>query len=192
MKSGDCRVLIASDVVARGIDIECVTYIINYDVPKNSEMYIHRIGRTGRAGRTGESFTLVCRRDWCKAQDLIKILSHAGQVVPDELIAMAERFKNRIDRGGDFRRGGRGGNQGEYGRGSYSNNYGSRQGMSQGGFGNQGGFGVDSSPREGGRGYGNYPDNREYSDFSSREYNRGGGHGGYGGRGRGRSSYNNY
>ena len=51
--------LVATDVAARGLDIEHVTHVINYDVPNNTEIYVHRIGRTGRVGRTGRAITFV-------------------------------------------------------------------------------------------------------------------------------------
>jgi ATP-dependent RNA helicase RhlE len=57
-KNGNTRVLIATDVAARGIDIEAVSHVINYDIPEAPEDYVHRIGRTGRAGSTGRAITL--------------------------------------------------------------------------------------------------------------------------------------
>ncbi len=57
-KDGKCRILICSDVAARGIDIPAVSHVINFDVPHNAEDYVHRIGRTGRAGRKGKAFML--------------------------------------------------------------------------------------------------------------------------------------
>jgi len=57
-KSGKTRVLVATDVAARGIDIDSVSHVINYDVPVVPEDYVHRIGRTGRAGNTGRAITL--------------------------------------------------------------------------------------------------------------------------------------
>ncbi len=57
-KSGDIKILICSDVAARGIDIDDVTHVFNYDVPHNPEDYVHRIGRTGRAGKSGRAITL--------------------------------------------------------------------------------------------------------------------------------------
>ena len=58
-KNGSMRVLVATDVAARGIDIDSVSHVINYDVPEVAEDYVHRIGRTGRAGQTGRAITLV-------------------------------------------------------------------------------------------------------------------------------------
>ena len=58
-KNGRMRVLVATDVAARGIDIDSVSHVINYDVPEVAEDYVHRIGRTGRAGQTGRAITLV-------------------------------------------------------------------------------------------------------------------------------------
>ena len=62
-KSGDVPLLVASDVAARGIDIEGLSHVFNFDVPMNAEDYVHRIGRTGRAGRSGRAFTLVAGKD---------------------------------------------------------------------------------------------------------------------------------
>jgi ATP-dependent RNA helicase DeaD len=58
-RDGQADLLVATDVAARGLDIETVTHVINYDIPWDVEQYIHRIGRTGRAGRTGDAITLV-------------------------------------------------------------------------------------------------------------------------------------
>ena len=62
-RNGELKLLVASDVAARGLDIPDVGHVFNYSPPPNSDDYVHRIGRTGRAGRTGESFTLVCPED---------------------------------------------------------------------------------------------------------------------------------
>ena len=62
-RSGQSRVLVATDVAARGIDVENIDLVINYDVPDKPEYYVHRIGRTGRAGKTGLACTLVSDRD---------------------------------------------------------------------------------------------------------------------------------
>ena len=62
-KSGEARVLVASDVAARGLDIAGLSHVFNFDVPHNPEDYVHRIGRTGRAGLSGRAFTLVATDD---------------------------------------------------------------------------------------------------------------------------------
>lgn len=59
-KSGEIKILVATDVASRGIHIDGVSHVINYDLPQDSENYVHRIGRTARAGRTGTSFSLAC------------------------------------------------------------------------------------------------------------------------------------
>ncbi|MFN3834927.1 MAG: DEAD/DEAH box helicase [Glycocaulis sp.] len=62
-KSGAVRILVASDVAARGLDIPAVSHVFNFDIPRNADDYVHRIGRTGRAGLSGESITLVTGED---------------------------------------------------------------------------------------------------------------------------------
>ncbi|XP_076659541.1 putative ATP-dependent RNA helicase DDX43 [Halictus rubicundus] len=91
LKTGEVQILLATDVASRGIDIEDVTHVLNYDFPRDIEEYVHRVGRTGRAGRTGESITFMTRRDWGLARELINILEEANQEVPEELYRMAER-----------------------------------------------------------------------------------------------------
>ena len=59
-KSGEIRALVATDIAARGIDIDDLPHVVNYEIPNVSEDYVHRIGRTGRAGATGEAVSLVC------------------------------------------------------------------------------------------------------------------------------------
>lgn len=122
IKSGEVHILIATDVASRGLDIEDITYVVNYDFPRNIEEYVHRVGRTGRAGRSGTSLSFMTRSDWSSAAELIGILNEAAQEVPDELKEMAERFKVRKEREnaeraafGNVRRGG-GGDRGS-GRG---------------------------------------------------------------------------
>lgn len=62
-KQGEMQYLVATDVASRGLDIEDITHVINYDIPLNAESYVHRIGRTGRAGKTGIALTLVTPRE---------------------------------------------------------------------------------------------------------------------------------
>ncbi|MBR5950306.1 MAG: DbpA RNA binding domain-containing protein [Actinomycetaceae bacterium] len=63
LKSGGLDVIIATDVAARGLDVERVGLVVNYDVPRESDTYVHRIGRTGRAGREGEALTFITSRE---------------------------------------------------------------------------------------------------------------------------------
>ncbi len=58
-KSGSVRVLVATDIAQRGLDISGITHVINYDVPQQAEDYVHRIGRTGRAAKEGDAFTFM-------------------------------------------------------------------------------------------------------------------------------------
>jgi len=69
-KNRHIRILIATDIVSRGIDIDDIQMVINFDVPRDPEDYVHRIGRTARANREGQAVTLVTPRDW---QHLLKI-----------------------------------------------------------------------------------------------------------------------
>uniref|UniRef100_A0A2C9L7A0 RNA helicase n=1 Tax=Biomphalaria glabrata TaxID=6526 RepID=A0A2C9L7A0_BIOGL len=113
-KDGSVRILVATDVASRGLDVKDITHVVNYDFPSHIEEYVHRIGRTGRAGRSGIALTFVTRNDWKNARQLINILTEAGQDVPDDLVSMAERFaafklrtEEEFERGGFSRRGGR-------------------------------------------------------------------------------------
>ncbi|MDH4275367.1 MAG: DEAD/DEAH box helicase, partial [Gammaproteobacteria bacterium] len=63
LRTGECRVLVATDIAARGIDVANITHVINFDLPKFAEDYVHRIGRTGRAGATGTAISFVSRND---------------------------------------------------------------------------------------------------------------------------------
>ncbi|XP_008577120.1 PREDICTED: probable ATP-dependent RNA helicase DDX43 isoform X1 [Galeopterus variegatus] len=92
-KTGKVRILIATDLASRGLDVHDVTHVYNYDFPRNIEEYVHRVGRTGRAGRTGMAITLITRNDWRIATELINILERASQSIPEELVSMAERYK---------------------------------------------------------------------------------------------------
>ncbi|MDR3256513.1 MAG: DEAD/DEAH box helicase [Endomicrobium sp.] len=69
-RSGAIEILIATDVAARGIDVDDIDMIFNYDVPKDDEDYVHRIGRTGRAGKTGKAFSFVSGKDIYKLRDI--------------------------------------------------------------------------------------------------------------------------
>merc|ERR1712020_377319 len=109
-KNGSTSILVATDVAARGLDVDDVKFVINYDYPSNSEDYIHRIGRTGRKGNTGTAYTLFSPRNGAKAKDLVDVLTEAKQTVNPKLneLSVTGAFRARAyGRGGG--RGGRGG-----------------------------------------------------------------------------------
>ncbi|XP_060872058.1 probable ATP-dependent RNA helicase DDX43 [Metopolophium dirhodum] len=116
LRNGEVNILIATDVASRGIDINDITVVINYDFTKDIEEYVHRVGRTGRAGKTGLAITLMTRRDWGKAKDLVEVMEKSGQDVPPELQEMASRYEAKRERdraeGGDRPFRGRGGGRG--------------------------------------------------------------------------------
>ncbi|KAL0844252.1 hypothetical protein Bca101_017498 [Brassica carinata] len=90
------NVLVATDVVGRGIDIPDLAHVINYDMPKSIEMYTHRIGRTGRAGKTGVATSFLTLDDTDVFYDLKQILVQSNSAVPPELARYeASRFKTR-------------------------------------------------------------------------------------------------
>ena len=73
-REGQADILVATDVAARGLDIDTVTHVINYDIPFDVEQYVHRIGRTGRAGRTGDAMTLIERRERRQLQTIERMI----------------------------------------------------------------------------------------------------------------------
>ncbi len=72
-RAGTTNILIATDVAARGIDVDDVEIVLNYDIPQDIEYYVHRIGRTGRAGKKGRSFTFVCGKEIYKLYEIERI-----------------------------------------------------------------------------------------------------------------------
>ncbi len=122
-KNGDIRVLVATDIAARGIDIEQLPHVINFELPNVSEDYVHRIGRTGRAGNEGEAISLVCVDEHDLLKNIEKLINKDIKKVyldgfeVDKSIK-AEPIQN--GRGGkQQRRGGQGqrGGQSQRGRG---------------------------------------------------------------------------
>ena len=73
-KSNSIRVLVATDIAARGIDIPLLPHVINFELPNVPEDYVHRIGRTGRAGASGEAISLVCSEETEYQKEIEKIL----------------------------------------------------------------------------------------------------------------------
>ncbi|HYE66250.1 MAG TPA: DEAD/DEAH box helicase [Pyrinomonadaceae bacterium] len=80
-KEGQTRVLVATDIAARGIDVEAVSHVINYDVPAAPEDYVHRIGRTGRAGKAGRAITLVAPADELSMRGIERLTGQAVERV---------------------------------------------------------------------------------------------------------------
>jgi ATP-dependent RNA helicase RhlE len=78
-KSGKYEVMVATDIAARGIDVEGVTHVINYDVPQHPEDYVHRIGRTGRAQKVGDAFTLFAIQELCYVQAIERFIGQQIQ-----------------------------------------------------------------------------------------------------------------
>ncbi len=117
-KSGQYDVLVATDIVARGIDIDDIEMVINYDVPHDTEDYVHRIGRTARANRDGRAITFVNEEDQYWFQQIEKFLEKVVEKMPlpegcgegPEYIKLNKPKKNNG-------RGGKGGKQGGKGRG---------------------------------------------------------------------------
>ncbi|CAD7002858.1 unnamed protein product [Ceratitis capitata] len=105
-RSGRANILVATDVAARGLDVDGIKYVINFDFPQSSEDYIHRIGRTGRKHSTGTSYAFFTRKNAKCARALIDILREANQNVNPEL----EYIARSAGSSGGRSRGGRGGN----------------------------------------------------------------------------------
>ncbi|XP_063240452.1 uncharacterized protein LOC134541157 isoform X2 [Bacillus rossius redtenbacheri] len=112
-RSGKSPILVATDVAARGLDVEDVKFVINFDYPSSSEDYVHRIGRTGRSQKTGTAYTFFTSSNARQAADLVAVLREANQVINPKLYEMAEMAKGMGGRGRNrWRgrdRGGRGG-----------------------------------------------------------------------------------
>uniref|UniRef100_A0AAY4A3K8 RNA helicase n=1 Tax=Denticeps clupeoides TaxID=299321 RepID=A0AAY4A3K8_9TELE len=111
-RSGKAPVLIATDVASRGLDVEDVKFVINYDYPNSSEDYVHRIGRTARSTNKGTAYTFFTPGNLRQARDLVRVLEEARQAINPKLLQL-------VDSG----RGGGGGGRMRYrGSGSSSNN----------------------------------------------------------------------
>ncbi|XP_058837765.1 uncharacterized protein LOC131693706 [Topomyia yanbarensis] len=128
-RNGRQGILVATDVAARGLDVEDVKFVINYDYPSNSEDYVHRIGRTGRSNNTGTAYTLFTNSNANKAGDLINVLREANQVINPKLVEMSKSGM---------------------GRGGRNNRYGNRFGGQQNRPPRDGGYGGQRNDRFGG------------------------------------------
>ena len=169
MRRGQVRVLVATDVAARGIDVPTITHVVNYDLPKFPEDYVHRIGRTGRAGRNGLAISLV---NHAEGMNVKRIERFTKQLIPVGVVEGFEPKRAAPTRSasrpgwkpGDGRNAGKPG-QRSFAKPSYGDrpqsesryaDRGPREGTS---FGDrpqrEGGFRRDAAPREGG--YGDRP-----------------------------------
>jgi len=99
-RSGETNILVATDVAARGLDIENVDVVINFELPDDSENYVHRIGRTGRAGRKGLAFSLVSEKDveaLKRLESFLKSKLEIGWLEDDELVDKFKDFPYTFD-----------------------------------------------------------------------------------------------
>lgn len=96
LRGAKLDVLVATDVVARGLDVERISHVINYDVPHDTESYIHRIGRTGRAGRTGNAILFIAPRE----KRMLYAIERATKqpITPMDLPTIADINKSRVER----------------------------------------------------------------------------------------------
>jgi ATP-dependent RNA helicase RhlB len=107
LKAGKIRILVATDVAARGLDVEALELVVNYDVPEDAESYVHRIGRTARAGKAGKAITLACEKFVYGLYSIEKYLGAKIPVMPfDEALLLEDRssgLRFARDRGGEGR-----------------------------------------------------------------------------------------
>eukprot|EP00198_Chlamydomonas_reinhardtii_P000687 XP_001690022.1 DEAD-box RNA helicase [Chlamydomonas reinhardtii] len=87
-KNGTHPIMLATDVAARGLDVKDIKVVVNYDMPKTAEDYVHRIGRTGRAGATGTAYSFFTNGDARLARQVVDVMQEAGQQPPPELMQM--------------------------------------------------------------------------------------------------------
>jgi ATP-dependent RNA helicase RhlE len=162
-KTNDLQVLVATDIAARGIDIDQLPHVVNFEMPNVPEDYVHRIGRTGRAGATGEAISLVCLDEEIFVKDIERLIKRSipREVVPGFEPPTGEKAepivlgRMTIGVGGTKRNagGGGGGRSGGFGGGGGGSGRASPGGRPGGG----GGGGRPRSPSSGGGGGGGRP-----------------------------------
>ena len=104
-RKGELKLLVASDVAARGLDIPDVSHVFNYDVPHHADDYVHRIGRTGRAGRSGETYMIVTPADGRSLDKVLKLIGKAPQEEKLDLDWESAKSEERPGREGRSRAG---------------------------------------------------------------------------------------
>ncbi|MBY4896425.1 DEAD/DEAH box helicase [Cupriavidus sp. AU9028] len=177
LRRGNLRVLVATDVAARGIDVPDITHVVNFDLPKQAEDYVHRIGRTGRAGRSGVAINLVNHNDafqWKRIERFTNNRINASVIEglePRRTPKPRSGFGGKPGGRGDFRggNGGNGGNGGyrggerRFSGGGESRGFGNREGNPAGA--NRDGFRNGNA----GRGYEGQPRERTFGERSHSE-----------------------
>jgi ATP-dependent RNA helicase RhlE len=151
-KDGSLQVLVATDIAARGIDIDQLPHVVNYDLPNVPEDYVHRIGRTGRAGATGQAVSLVCVDEHIMLRDIERLIKRE---LPKEVVPGFEPDPNVRPQPIQLRSGGGGGGRGQANGRTGGNTRGTPAAKPQGPGKPQGGQapGRSSAPRRsGGRG----------------------------------------
>lgn len=87
-RSGSSRVLITTDLLARGIDVQQVSLVINYDLPVKTECYLHRIGRSGRFGKKGVAINFVCKEDESILKEIQRVYKTIIEELPSNVIEL--------------------------------------------------------------------------------------------------------
>jgi superfamily II DNA/RNA helicase len=141
LKRGRLRVLVATDVAARGIDVAGISHVINFDLPRQAEDYVHRIGRTGRAGRNGIAISLANVRENFQVKIIERFTSQQIPVTTIEGLEPKQRvFDRPAPKHGRGNGGGRGGNAGAGNKGGWGKSNARGSGNGHGGANGHGGF----------------------------------------------------
>ena len=167
LKAGEVKCLVATDVAARGIDVDDLAMVINYDLPVEAENYVHRIGRTARAGKSGKAYT------FCSEQDVYNLpaieryiemsipatVAYPEQMAEDKSAGVYIKTENwRGDDELDNRHGYRKGRNGDYHKKDYYHKDGNKDGYKKSGDYKKDGY------KKGGKGKGDYKSKRPYID----------------------------
>lgn len=132
------QILVATDILARGIDIKNINLVINYDVPNDAEDYVHRIGRTARADTTGVALTLISQKDQRRFKDIEDLIEMEVKKIPlPSFLGEAPAYEPHKRRSSGGRGGFRGGrNKGRGGKGGGGNRHRGKSKNNRGGGGN--------------------------------------------------------
>ncbi|MEM7514889.1 MAG: C-terminal helicase domain-containing protein, partial [Bacteroidota bacterium] len=139
-KNREFRILVGTDVLSRGIDIDNLSHVLNYDVPMDAEDYVHRVGRTARANTTGEAITFISPKDQRRMRSIERLIQRSVPIkkVPEELgdtpNYSSEDPRRRGNGKGNYRKN----NKKRYNRGRSGNRSGNHSG-GQGGNSHRGG-----------------------------------------------------